>query len=86
MSNLLYLLMGMWDFSGIKNKLLELWVPPETLEDVNFNNIQSLNALAQKIMPWLLANNRQLVGKIKSMSSMLWAEKQKEIWSIIYYL
>jgi hypothetical protein len=86
MSNLLYLLMGMWDFSGIKNKLLELWVPPETLEDVNFNNIQSLNALAQKIMPWLLANNRQLVGKIKSMSSMLWAEKQKEIWSIIDYL
>ena len=86
MSNLLYLLMGMWDFSGIKNKLLELWVPPETLQDVNFNNIQSLNALAQKIMPWLLANNRQLVGKIKSMSSILWAEKQKEIWSIVDHL
>ena len=83
MNNLLRMLMGMWNFSWIKDKLLQLWVPPETLQWVDFNNINSLNALAQKIMPWLLANNKELVNKIKGMSSMLWAEKQKEVKEVI---
>lgn len=83
MNNLLRMLMGMWNFSWIKDKLLQLWVPPETLQWVDFNNINSLNALAQKIMPWLLANNKELVDKIKGMSSMLWTEKQKEVKEVI---
>ena len=83
MNNLLWMLMGMWNFSGIKDKLLQLWIPSETLNGVNFNNIQSLNELAQKVMPWLLANNKELANKIKGMSYMLWVDKQREIWEVI---
>lgn len=86
MNSLLQMLMGMWNFSGIKDKLLQLWIPPETLNGVNFNNIQSLNELAQKIMPWLLANNKDLANKIRGMSSMLWSEKQKEVNEVINML
>ena len=54
MNNLLQMLMGMWNFSGIKDKLLQLWVPQEKLQNVDFTNLASLNQLAQDIMPWLL--------------------------------
>lgn len=83
MNNLLTMLLGVWNFSGIKDKLLQLWISPETLQWVDFNNVQSLNALAQKIMPWLLANNKELVDKIKGMAWMLWADKQREISEVI---
>ena len=80
------MLMGIWNFSGIKDKLLQLWISPEVLQWVDFNNVNSLNQLAQKIMPWLLANNKELAEKIRSMSSMLWQEKQKEVWEVINML
>lgn len=83
MNNLLWMLMGTWALNGIKDKLIQLWIPPETLQGVDFNNVQSLNALAQKIMPWLLASNKDLTNKLRSMSWMLWAEKQKEINQVI---
>ena len=83
MNNLLWMLMGMWNFSGIKDKLLQLWIPPETLQNVDFNNVQSMNQLAQKIMPWILANNKQLAEQVKAISAMLWQEKQKEISDVI---
>ena len=83
MNSLLQMLMGMWSFSGIKEKLLQLWVPQETLQNVNFSDINSLNKLAQEIMPWLLANNKEMANKIKGAASMLWADKQKEVSEII---
>lgn len=83
MNNLLQMIMGMWNFSWIKDKLIQLWIPQETLQNVDFGNIQSLNELAQKVMPWLLANNKQLAWQIKSIASMLWADKQKEIGDVI---
>lgn len=83
MNNLLQMLMGMWNFSGMKEKLVQLWVPKETLQDVNFSDINSLNQLAQKIMPGLLANNKELANKIKGAATMLWADKAKEVSDII---
>ena len=83
MNNLLGMLMGMWNFSGIKDKLLQLWIPPETLQWVDFSNVQSLNQLAQKVMPWILANNKELANQIKSVASMLGEDKQKEISNVI---
>lgn len=83
MNNLFSLLMGMWNFSGIKDKLLQLWVPPETLDGVNFNNVWSLNDLAQKIMPWILANNKELSNRIKWMASMLWVDMQKNVTEVL---
>ena len=83
MNNLLQMILGMWNFSGIKDKLIQLWIPQETLQWVDFSNMQSLNDLAQKIMPWLLANNKQLAWQIKNLASMLWNDKQKEVGEII---
>lgn len=83
MNNLLQMLMGMWSFSGMKEKLVQLWVPQERLQNVNFSDLWSLNQLAQEIMPWLLANNKELAGKIKGAASMLGADKQKEVSDII---
>ena len=83
MNNLLQMLMGMWNFSGIKDRLQQLWVPQETLQNVNFSDINSLNNLAQEIMPWLLAKNKDLANKIKGVASMLWADKQKEVSDVI---
>ena len=83
MNNLLQMLMSMWNFSGMKERLLQLWVPQEKLQNVNFSDINSLNNLAQEIMPGLLANNKDMANKIKSMSSMLGADKQKEVSEII---
>ena len=83
MNNLLQMLMGMWNFSGMKEKLLQLWVPQETLQWVDFTNLASLNELAKKIMPWLLANNKEMANKIKGAASMLWADKQKEVNDVI---
>lgn len=83
MNNLLQMLMGMWNFSGIKDKLLQLWVPQEKLQNVDFTNLNSLNQLAQEIMPWLLANNKDMANKIKGAASMLWSDKQTEVVQII---
>ncbi len=83
MNNLLQMLMGMWNFSGIKDKLIQLWVPQEKLQNVNFSDLNSLNQLAQDIMPWLLANNKDVANKIKGMSSMLGWDKWAEVVNII---
>lgn len=83
MNSLLQMLMGIWNFSGIKDKLVQLWVPQERLQNVNFNDISSLNQLAQEIMPWLLANNKDIANKIKGASTILWADKQKEVIEMI---
>jgi hypothetical protein len=83
MNNLLQMLMGMWNFSGIKDKLIQLWVPQEKLQNVNFSDLNSLNQLAQEITPWLLANNKDVANKIKGMSSMLGWDKSAEVVNII---
>jgi hypothetical protein len=83
MNNLLQMLMGMWNLSGIKDRLLQLWVPQEKLQNVDFTNLNSLNQLAQEIMPWLLANNKDMADKIKWAASMLWGDKQNEVVQII---
>ena len=83
MNNLLQMLMGMWNFSGIKDRLLQLWVPQEKLQNVDFTNLNSLNQLAQEIMPWLLAQNKDLANKIKWAASMLWGNEQDEVVQII---
>lgn len=83
MNSLLQMLMGMWNFSGMKDRLLQLWVPQERLQNVDFTDLNSLNQLAQEIMPWLLANNKDVANKIKWAASMLWWDKQNEVVQII---
>ncbi len=69
-------------FWWIKNKLLNLWIKPSDLEWVDFNDPNSLNVLAAKIMPWLLKNNPQAAKQIKESWLISWQTKQEVIEAI----
>ena len=81
--------MGISDFFNnmkgeiLKNALLKQWIQPHQLEWVDFNNMDQLNELAQTIVPELIKKNPMVANMIKQNSSMLWAEKQKEVVEVI---
>lgn len=66
--------MGM--LSSIREKLIKAWVSAKDLEWVRFDDPESLNNLAQKIMPWLLKNNPQVAQQIKENWILQWQTKQ----------
>jgi len=67
----------------LKNALLKQWIQPHQLEWVDFNNMEQLNQLAETIVPELIKKNPMMANLIKQNSSMLWAEKQKEVVEVI---
>jgi hypothetical protein len=75
----------LWNMKGeiLKNALLKQWIQPHQLEWVDFNNMDQLNELAQTIVPELIKKNPMIANIIKQNSSMLWAEKQKEVVDVI---
>lgn len=75
----------LWNINGefIKNRLLSAWVPADKLQNVDFNNIQQLNKLAEDIMPWIIKANPSIANVIKQNSSMLSKEKQEEVVQVI---
>ena len=81
--------MGISDFFNnmkgelLKNALLKQWIQPHQLEWVDFNNMEQLNQLAETIVPELIKKNPMMANLIKQNSSMLWAEKQKEVVEVI---
>ena len=70
-----------WDF--LKSRLLAMGIEPHQLEWVDFNNMDQLNQLAEQIVPWLIKKNPNIANLIKQNSSMLWADKQKEVVDVI---
>ena len=52
-------------FWWIKNRLTSLWINPNDLEWVDFNDPYALNDLAAKIMPNLLKANPNAASQIK---------------------
>lgn len=81
--------MWIWDFFNsmkgeiLKNALLKQWIEPHQLEWVDFNNMEQLNQLAETIVPELIKKNPMMANIIKQNSTMLWAEKQKEVVEVI---
>ena len=81
--------MGISDFFNnmkgeiLKNALLKQWIQPYQLEWVDFNNMEQLNQLAETIVPELIKKNPMVANMIKQNSTMLWAEKQKEVVEVI---
>ena len=81
--------MGISDFFNnmkgeiLKNALLKQWIQAHQLEWVDFNNMEQLNQLAETIVPELIKKNPMVANLIKQNSSMLWAEKQKEVVEVI---
>ena len=53
------------------------------MQGIDFNNINDLNRLAEKIVPNLLKSNPNIANLIKQNSSVLGSEKQKEVCEVI---
>ena len=70
-----------WEF--LKQKLLAAGISPNDIQWVDFNNMNDLNALAEKIMPNIIKSNPNIANMIKQNASMLGADKQKEVAEII---
>lgn len=67
---------SMWMLSSIREKLIKNGVSAKDLEWVRFDDPDSLNKLAEKIMPWLLKNNPQVAQQIKESGLLQWQTKQ----------
>ena len=73
---------SMWMLSSIREKLIKAWVNANELQWVDFTDPESLNKLAQKIMPNLLRNNPQIAKQIKE-SGWLDGETKQEVAEVI---
>ena len=67
----------------LKQKLLQAGISPNDMQGIDFNNVQDLNLLAEKIAPMLIKANPNIANLIKQNSSMLGADKQKEVVEVI---
>lgn len=76
-------LFNMFKGEFLRQRLLQAGISPNDLQGIDFNNVNDLNSLAEKIVPTLLKNNPMMKNIIKQNSSMLDAEKQKEVAEII---
>lgn len=81
--NLMSLLQMLNAFGWIKNKLIQLWVNPSDLQNVNFNDPASLNDLAAKIMPNLLKSRPDIAQQIKQQAPTFVPDKWAEIIDMI---
>ena len=67
----------------LRQKLIQAGISPNDMQGIDFNNMNDLNRLAEKIVPNLLKSNPNIANLIKQNSSMLGAEKQKEVCEVI---
>lgn len=72
--------MGM--LSWMREKLINAGVSPQDLQGVSFDDPESLNRLAEKIVPWLLKANPQMAQKIKE-SGWLDQKTKEEVVQIV---
>lgn len=76
--NIWNVMRGMGMLSSIREKLIKAWVNANELQWVDFTDPDSLNKLAQKIMPNLLRNNPQIAKQIKES----WWLDEKTKWEV----
>ena len=67
----------------LRQRLLSMWISPNDMQGVDFNNMNDLNKLAEKIVPNMLKSNPNIANLIKQNSSMLGSEKSKEVCEVI---
>lgn len=70
-------------FGWLKQRLIQLWVNPMDLQNVDFNDPYALNDLAARIMPNLLKANPNAVAQIKNSAKQFVPEKEAEIVEMI---
>lgn len=66
----------------LKNRMLAVGIDPKSLEGVDFNSMESLEKLAEKIMPWIIKNNPNVRNLLRQ-NSHLAGDKQKEVVEVI---
>ena len=69
-----------WD--ALKNILLKNWVNPADVQWVDFNNMEQVNKLAEKITPDLIKRNPFIANLIKQNANIVW-DKQEEVVKVI---
>ena len=74
--NMLEVMRWLWLIGWMKAKLLKMWVPESDMEWVDFTNLQSLNAFAEKVVPKLLKNNPRAKEQIKWCERLEWQTKK----------
>ena len=67
----------------LRQKLIQAGISPNDMQGIDFNNINDLNRLAEKVMPNIIKSNPSIASMIKSNASMLWTEKAKEVCDVI---
>lgn len=67
----------------LRQKLIQAGISPNDMQGIDFNNINDLNKLAEKVMPNIIKSNPSIASMIKSNASMLWTEKAKEVCEVI---
>ena len=67
----------------LRQKLIQVGISPNDMQGIDFNNMNDLNRLAEKIVPNLLKSNPNIANLIKQNSSMLGEEKSKEVCEVI---
>jgi hypothetical protein len=74
--NMRWVMSGLWMLAWLREKLLKAGVSAKDLQWVDFTNKESLNQLAQKIVPWLLRSNPEIAQQIKESGWLDWKTKQ----------
>ena len=67
----------------LKQRLLQAGISPNDIQGIDFNNINDLNLLAEKIAPKLIRANPNIANLIKQNSTILGKDKQKEVVEVI---
>ena len=66
-----------WD--ALKNRLLAQGIEPYQLEWVDFHDMDQLNKLAEKIVPWLIKKNPNMANLIKQNANLAWDKKDEVV-------
>ena len=78
-----FLQMLLWfNWNSIKNKLIQMWIPENEMQGVNFNDMNSLNQFAEKIVPTMLKNNPNMKNFIKQNKNFFW-NRQDEVIEVV---
>lgn len=83
--NILEVMRWLWMIGGMKAKLQKMWISEAEMEGVDFTNIQSLNAFAERIVPKLLRNNPKAKEQIK-WCSWLEGQTKQDVGTVIDWL
>ena len=67
----------------LRQRMIQAWISPNDMQWIDFNNINDLNKLAEKVMPNIIKSNPSIANMIKSNASMLGEQKSKEVCEVI---